>query len=61
MTKPLDLAGYKPSPELLIALIKSDELAIMNLTGITDEWATQAIRTLEAEVARLRAALANAT
>ncbi len=56
----LDLTGYKPSPELLETLIRSNELAIMNLTGMTDEWATQAIRVMEAEIVRFRAALDDA-
>ncbi len=55
--KPLDLTGYKPSPELLETLIRSNELAIMRLTGMPDEWAQKAIATMQQENARFRARL----
>jgi hypothetical protein len=55
--KPLDISTYKPSPELLETLIRSNELAIMRLTGMRDEWATKAIATLQKEIAVFRAKL----
>jgi hypothetical protein len=57
MLKPLDLTGYKPSPELLETLIRSNELAIMNLSGVNDDWARRAIATMRQEIARFRARL----
>jgi uncharacterized small protein (DUF1192 family) len=55
--KQLDITGYKPSTELLVALIKSDELAIMNLFGVNEDWARQAVAYLHEEIARFRAEL----
>jgi uncharacterized small protein (DUF1192 family) len=55
--KQLDITGYKPSAELLVALIKSDELAIMNLSGVNEDWARQAIANLHDEIARFHAEL----
>jgi hypothetical protein len=55
--KPLDLTNYKPSPELLETLIRSNELAIMNLSGVDKPWAQRAIATMQQENARFRARL----
>ena len=55
--KQLDITGYKPSAALLVALINSDELAIMNLSGVNEDWARQAVANLQDEIAMFRAEL----
>jgi hypothetical protein len=55
--KPHDLTGYKPSRELLETLIRSNERAIMNISGVKAYWAAQAIQVMRKEIAMFRAKL----